>query len=86
MRQVREDEAKTLATQQDIPYVETSAKSGLNVEDAFSTLVKKIYASSIGTLNPIIPAQSLSNTSPNIKLQNPEQQQNTKPAQCCNKS
>jgi len=85
MRQVREDEAKTLATQQDIPYVETSAKSGLNVEDAFSTLVKKIYASSIGTLNPVIPAQSLSNTTPNIKLQNPEQPQ-TRQAQCCNKS
>jgi len=90
-RQVSEDEARALATEYSIPYVETSAKSGLNVETAFTMVVNKIYESSFATLGAAPaggPAQggpgvhsSFSNT---IKLKaSPSDSTPNKKAQCC---
>ena len=42
-REVSEDEARALAHFHNIPFVETSAKTGLNVEDAFAILTQNIY-------------------------------------------
>ena len=42
-RQVPEKDARAFANFHNIPYVETSAKSGLNVEDAFAILTQSIY-------------------------------------------
>jgi len=42
-RQVSEQMAQQMAKEYDIPYVETSAKSGINVEDAFVNVVTRIY-------------------------------------------
>jgi len=42
-RQVTEEQAKQMAQEFDIPYIETSAKSGINVEDAFANVVGRIY-------------------------------------------
>jgi Ras-related protein Rab-39B len=42
-REVSEDEARTYANFNNIAFVETSAKSGLNVEDAFAILTQTIY-------------------------------------------
>jgi len=42
-REVNEPEARAFANFHNIPYVETSAKSGLNVEDAFAILTQSIY-------------------------------------------
>jgi len=42
-REVSEEEARAWAQFNDIPYVETSAKSGLNVEDTFAILSQLIY-------------------------------------------
>ena len=42
-REVSEDEARAWAQFNNIPYVETSAKSGLNVEDTFAILTQLIY-------------------------------------------
>ena len=42
-REINESEARAFANFHNIPYVETSAKSGLNVEDAFAILTQSIY-------------------------------------------
>jgi len=42
-REVSEDEARAWAEFNNIPFVETSAKSGLNVEDTFAILTQSIY-------------------------------------------
>jgi Ras-related protein Rab-5C len=42
-RQVTEEEARRLAAECQIPYFETSAKSGLNVDGAFNDCVRAIY-------------------------------------------
>lgn len=42
-REVSEDEARAWAEFNNIPFVETSAKSGLNVEDTFAILTQLIY-------------------------------------------
>ena len=42
-REVSEDEARAWAEFNNIPFVETSAKSGLNVEDIFAILAQSIY-------------------------------------------
>lgn len=42
-RQVSEDEARAFAHFNNIAYVETSSKTGLNVEDAFAILTQAIY-------------------------------------------
>jgi len=43
LRQVTEEQAKQLAAEHDIGFMEASAKSGFNVDDAFTLIVKKIY-------------------------------------------
>lgn len=42
-RAVTEDQAKAMALELDIPCVETSAKTGLNVDQAFTHVIEKIY-------------------------------------------
>ena len=42
-RQVPEEEARAFAQVNNLPYVETSSKTGLNVEDAFAILTQNIY-------------------------------------------
>jgi len=42
-REVSEDEARAFAHVNHLPYVETSSKTGLNVEDAFAILTQAIY-------------------------------------------
>jgi len=42
-REVSEDEARAFAHFNNLPYVETSSKTGLNVEDAFAILTQAIY-------------------------------------------
>ncbi len=42
-RQVTEDMAKQMATELDIPYIETSAKTGMNVDKAFTSVIERIY-------------------------------------------
>jgi len=42
-RQVSEEQAKQMAMELDIPYIETSAKSGLNVDKAFISVIERIY-------------------------------------------
>ena len=42
-RQVSEEEARAFAHYRSIPFVETSSKTGLNVEDAFAILTQAIY-------------------------------------------
>jgi len=42
-REVSEEEARAFAHFNNLPYVETSSKTGLNVEDAFAILTQAIY-------------------------------------------
>ncbi|KAJ3501147.1 hypothetical protein NLJ89_g9472 [Agrocybe chaxingu] len=42
-RQISTDEGVTLARQLGCPYIETSAKEGINVEEAFSQIVREIW-------------------------------------------
>lgn len=42
-RQVTEEQAKTLAAEYELPFLETSAKSGLNVDEGFTQIIKTIY-------------------------------------------
>ena len=44
-RQVSEDEAKKLATDLELTYIETSAKDAHNIEHAFATLLDQSLAS-----------------------------------------
>uniref|UniRef100_A0A8C8U4B0 Small monomeric GTPase n=1 Tax=Peromyscus maniculatus bairdii TaxID=230844 RepID=A0A8C8U4B0_PERMB len=45
-------QAQNLACSYDIPYIETSAKTGQGVEDAFYTLVHEIRQHTLWKLNP----------------------------------
>ncbi|KAI1732152.1 ras family domain-containing protein [Ditylenchus destructor] len=47
-RKVKTDEAKQLAQSYNISYIETSAKNGHNVQDAFSDLAKRLMISCQG--------------------------------------
>jgi len=47
-RVVKEGEAQETAKQLGIPYVETSAKTGMNIELAFNTVVKQLIAAPKG--------------------------------------
>jgi GTPase SAR1 family protein len=42
-RQVTEQQAAQMATELDVPTIETSAKSGLNVDKAFISVIERIY-------------------------------------------
>ena len=42
-REVSEDEARAFAHFHNLPFVETSSKTGLNVEDAFAILTQVVY-------------------------------------------
>jgi len=42
-REVSEEAAKRLAEEYDLPWLETSAKTGKNVEEAFAKVIKTIY-------------------------------------------
>jgi len=42
-REVSEEEARAFAHFNNLPYIETSSKTGLNVEDAFAILTQAIY-------------------------------------------
>lgn len=42
-RQVTEEQAKQLAAEYDLPFMEASAKTGNNVDEAFTLIVKNIY-------------------------------------------
>ena len=42
-REVSKEEAVRYAREHDMPYIETSAKSGANVEEAFVQIARKIY-------------------------------------------
>ncbi len=42
-REVSEDDARAFALQNKMNFVETSSKTGLNVEDAFAILTQAIY-------------------------------------------
>jgi small GTP-binding protein len=43
VREVSEEDGRRLASQLGIPYADTSAKSGLNVDAAFASLITQIY-------------------------------------------
>lgn len=43
LRQVTEEQAKALAAEYELPFIETSAKSGINVDDGFIQIIKTIY-------------------------------------------
>ncbi|KAG0149721.1 hypothetical protein CROQUDRAFT_653278 [Cronartium quercuum f. sp. fusiforme G11] len=46
-RQVSQDEAQKWADEHGLEYIETSAKTGVNVEEAFTTVARKIHASGL---------------------------------------
>ncbi|KJH48729.1 Ras family protein [Dictyocaulus viviparus] len=47
-RTVKSDEAKQLATSYNIPYIETSAKTGHNVNQAFTDVARRLIEISTG--------------------------------------
>jgi GTPase SAR1 family protein len=65
-REVLEDEVKDFASNNGISYIEVSAKTGKNVEDAFLTLAKEVYVTQSRiqdepeTYVPIVPQASSS--------------------------
>mmetsp|Transcript_30826 Transcript_30826/g.54089 ORF Transcript_30826/g.54089 Transcript_30826/m.54089 type:complete len:216 (+) Transcript_30826:96-743(+) len=52
-REVTIDEGMEFARERNLPFIETSAKTNKNVEEAFIRVVKQIYASSFSNKNRI---------------------------------
>jgi len=52
LRQVTEEQAKQLAAEHDIAFMEASAKSGFNVDESFTMMVKKIYENAFMKTDP----------------------------------
>eukprot|EP01006_Ploeotia_vitrea_P041346 TRINITY_DN66504_c4_g13_i1.p1 TRINITY_DN66504_c4_g13~~TRINITY_DN66504_c4_g13_i1.p1 ORF type:complete len:218 (-),score=104.98 TRINITY_DN66504_c4_g13_i1:53-706(-) len=81
-RQVPHEDAQQFAEQYDIPFLETSAKSGLNVEDAFVRIVKQIYQHA-WVNKPAVPNQSVTVGAANANPQGAGRLSALK-NQCCN--
>lgn len=50
-REVRKEDAMSLANFYNISYVETSAMKGINVEEAFRTITQEVYDKVWNTLS-----------------------------------
>lgn len=62
-RKVSYDEAQQFATARHMSYIETSAKTGLNVEEAFHDLISAIHRSQIPPPEPALVTVELSSKS-----------------------
>jgi len=59
-RQVTEEQARQLAEEYELPWMETSAKDGMNVEDAFVKIVKDIYTKAFQGQNSTTGGRNMS--------------------------
>lgn len=73
LRQVTEEQAKNLAAEFSLPFIETSAKSGLNVDDGFNQIIKTIYDNAFKTgAAPEGASNAVSITAENAGKNNPK--------------
>jgi Ras-related protein Rab-8A len=84
-RVVTEDQGRALAQELGIPFIETSAKSNTNVEEAFFSLTRYItFITALITFRDIkkklIDSNSTSGPTSNVHLDNKEQ---SKSGRCC---
>lgn len=61
-RKVSAEEARQFAAARHMPYIETSAKTGLNVEQAFQGLIEAVYRATTPPPAPVLATVELSST------------------------
>lgn len=75
-RVVTEDQGRALAQELGIPFIETSAKSNINVEEAFFSLARYIFPSQKSSVNfseikkKLIDSAAPAPNAPNVNLDN----------------
>mmetsp|Transcript_9998 Transcript_9998/g.14564 ORF Transcript_9998/g.14564 Transcript_9998/m.14564 type:complete len:218 (+) Transcript_9998:36-689(+) len=80
-REVAEEQARELAEEYNLPFMETSAKSGINVEDAFVTIMKTIHENAFNNA----ASSGNSGNSNTVKVTGANAQKNAAaPRKCCN--
>ena len=78
-REISEEEARTKAEQYNIAFLETSAKTGDNINKAFSQLIEEVYKANISLLQSNIEIEE--NNGAGINLV--EKKDQTKKNGCC---
>jgi Ras-related protein Rab-11A len=78
-REISEEEARTKAEQYNIAFLETSAKTGDNINKAFSQLIEEVYKANISLLQSNIEIEE--NNGDGINLV--EKKDQTKKNGCC---
>ena len=77
-REISEEEARTKAEQYNIAFLETSAKSGDNVDKAFTQLIEQVYNANMSMLQSNIEIEE--NNGDGVNLVNKD---DTKKKGCC---
>lgn len=75
-RAVETEEGRRLADKYGIPFFETSAKSGINIEDTFMTIARDIK-------NKILLNETVQGNDPKKLTNNPDDNSKIKKASCC---
>ena len=78
-REINEEEARTKAEQYNIAFLETSAKTGDNINKAFSQLIEEVYKANISLLQSNVEIEE--NNGDGINLV--EKKDQTKKNGCC---
>ena len=81
-REISKEEAQTKAEQYNIAFLETSAKTGDNINKAFTELVEQVYNANISMIEND-DASIEENSTDGVNIENKEEEEKSKSKGCC---